>query len=127
MVLPSRTPGVGAIKCFHTLPITMKQRFITFDRSQLLGFAYVFRKIQHAKIPPVTFIEDGHLWGLGGGLSTCLSTQTLIFCFWTIGVAYGKLRKQSSRNTMYISLTMVDAAKISALGGRILRLNWTCR
>ena len=95
MIPPSRTPGVGAIKCFHMLPITMKERFIAFDRSQLLGFAHVFRKIQPVKIPPITFIEDGHLWGLEGGSSTCLSTQTLIVCFWTIGVAYGKSRKQS--------------------------------
>ena len=84
MVLLSSTPEVRHIDRRLSLIDMFNERFCLVDASNLHGIAYLFCKIQHAKIPPVTSIEDGHLWGLGGGSSTFLSTQALIFCFKTI-------------------------------------------
>ena len=84
MVLLSSTPEVRHIDWRLSLIDMFNERFCLVDASNLHGIAYLFRKIHYAKIPPITSIEDGHLWGLGGGSSTFLSTQALIFCFQTI-------------------------------------------
>ena len=57
VVLLSCTPEVRGIDRRLSLVDMFNERFCIVDASNLHGIAYLFRKIQHAKNPPITSIE----------------------------------------------------------------------